>query len=428
MLCNRGRCGITALKRGSQNMTYRNAHAITPVASWTALTGTLALALLGGCGGQAAAPSEQVGTTSQPLEYTGASGDGDAPWRYWSQLCGQNFCPTDDVAHTMAPALCWTAAGYLAVSVDTNSQYRVLQFLSSQFGPSWDVYDSTSQWLTKPACALREDDAVGQPGILVAGKYLDNYIYVDPGTMAPIAVGTLQQNPIWNGYYDLVGGPYTKGGSPAMSSQINGFGTGAAVVTFMGDDARTIYAHAHILPYTQNSWQSRITGPVLPLGWAAVGAPAIASMGVGIFEIVVHAHHSTRPVQDALFQTYFFADDNANAFFSNSTGSPAKKWTQFGGTLAAGKFTINGDPALTLSTFGPMVYFRSGQQIYQTTDPLGSNPVLAMSGLMGDNVVASAPAATGSQTFDEGTNLYIARTVFGQIFYTESYPDGRLEP
>jgi hypothetical protein len=407
-------------------MTCRNTHAAACVSNLRTLAGTLTLVLLGGCAGGATSHAEEVGKSSQALQCVGDENNGDCPWRYWSPLCPQNDC-SNDIIHTAAPALCYTPAGYLVVSVDTNAQYRVLQFTFSLMGPAWDVFDDTSAWLSKPACALREDDAPGQPGFLVAGKYLDNYIYVEPGTMAPFAYP--QQNPVWDGWYDLVSGPYSTGGIPAMASQMDDSGNGATVVVYMGDDGRTIYGNAHVLPYTQNGWQSNVTGPVLPYRWAAVGAPAIASMGGGVFQIVVHAHNR-RLSQDALFQTYFFADDNQNTFFSNQSGSPAISWTQLKESLAAGTFTIDDDPALTLSTLGPTVYFRSGQQIYQTTGyPLGSNPVLALStSMMGDNVVASAPAATGGHTLDQGTNVFIARTVFDQIYYAESFSDGLLEP
>ena len=261
-------------------------------------------------------------------------------------------------------------------------------------------------------------DVSGTSGFVVAGKgSSDNKIYASPGIMAPAE--EFQENPTPAGPFTAVSNTaYSVGGAPALAS--GGFGTNSVVMVFMGDDNRTIYGHVRPIPYLQNSWTSRITGPQLPSGWTAVGAPAIARLPV-TFQIVVHARNAFQ--QHRLFETHFFGDGQ---YFSNNIGSPSPSWVQL-----PSMGTIDGDPALTYSdTHGLTVYFRRGTQIMQTGGfPLVSNPVLAVKPNEGIQF-ASSPAAIANWAFESqnGTHTVIARTTSNQLYDGTTMVDELVVP
>jgi hypothetical protein len=332
------------------------------------------------------------------------SNDPDCPWRYWSRL--QPLNPNSDITHTRAPAHCGTPAGFLTVTVDTSSRYRTLQWSALSKAPNWATY-GTRTFASKPACALRETAAPGQPGIVLAGKGTDNRIYASPGTMAPL--NDPQANPVGASFAAVSNTTYSTGGNPGMAS--DGF---AVALVFMGTDNRTIHAHLRQLPYTQNGWSMRITGPALPSGWTAVGSPSVA-MAFWVFRILVHARNGS---QDRLFEIHLVNSGN-QSYFSTETGEPGQ-WRQLPVTGV-----IHDDPALLYSTnWGHQVYFRSGAQILQTTGsyPLGDIPPLPVMPSAGVQF-ASAPAGSADYSFDQGMNIVVARTTANQLFFAESWND-----
>jgi hypothetical protein len=335
----------------------------------------------------------------------------------------------------MAPALCANpTGGWLTVSVDASSKYNVLQWHalgSTGRSPSWSVYGSTRTWNSKPACANRENFTRPQDGEVVGGFVLagklkstdpntNNKLFASPGMLAPAS--TMAENPTFQSGFAVVDNTrsYTTGGLPGMSSAVDEAGAGSIVLAFMGDDLRTIHAHVHNLPYNSNSWQSRISGPLLPTGWTAVGAPSVTRLPV-TFQIMVHAHNNATG-GDRLYETHFFSSGGVT-HFSNEIGSPFPTWT-----LRLNSGAIADDPWITYHPdFGTTAYFRRGNQIVQTGQPFGSLPVLAVRPDTGI-VFASAPAATGGVAFDQGTHIVTGRSTSNHIFWVESNNDANLAP
>ena len=263
---------------------------------------------------------------------------------------------------------------------------------------------------------MRENDASGQPGFVVAGKATDNKIYASAGIMSPGAA--TQLNPSAATAFAAVSNTvYSTNGAPALAS--GGFGSNSVVLTFMGDDNRTIYAHVRPFPYLTSSWTSRITGPQLPSGWTAIGAPSLARLPVTM-QIVVHARNAFG--SDRLFTTHFYADGQ---FFSNGIGSPASSWT-----MLPSMGTIDSDPALTFhDQHGLTVYFRRGTQMMQTGEPLGSNPVLAVK--PNENIqFAGSPAALANWAFESqnGRHTMIARSTNNRLYNGTTMMDASIIP
>lgn len=299
----------------------------------------------------------------------------------------------------------------MAVTVDTGSHYRILQFADPATAGTWDAYGN-KQFVSKPACAMRDNGVyrgTAGAGFVIAGKASDGTIYTAAGTMAPVSYP--QSNGGANEVFTAVGSDkYTTGGSPALGGGNEQVGTGSMIaLVVMGTDSQTIYAYARPLPYLSHAWSSRVQGPKLPTGWSAVGAPAIVELPI-TFAIVVHAHNS-QTNKEGFFYTYIAANTSPPVF-SNAIGSPSSSWAQLPLSLQAGQ-TVNDDPALTSdSTYGLTLWFRSGSQIVETaaaTVPtLGTNPPLAIKPADGVSF-ASAPAATAGVTFEEGQYVVLAR-------------------
>ncbi|MFO7177956.1 MAG: hypothetical protein DIU78_004565 [Pseudomonadota bacterium] len=381
-------------------------------------------------------PAEgEVGAISEALRCYDTNGnpvdDPNCPWRNgWSRLLPYN---NQDISHRMAPALCASdTGGWLTVSIDTTNRYHVLQWLSvgsQPRSPSWAVYGQYRTWHSKPACAMREkieiDDDVWVGGFVIAGKLRsndadNNKIFASPGRMALVTSVGLTDNPVYEQAFQAVSNDvYTTGGHPAMSSYFDELdgpeGSGAVVLTFMGDDLRTIYAHTRKLPYTdpESVWSPRIKGPTLPSGWEVVGAPTITRLPM-TFHIVVHARKGPLSL---LFETHFFVHGGIIGHFSSGIGSPESKWK-----VVPILGTIDGEPWLTYesSNVGETVYFRRGTEIVHTSGfPLGVNPVAAVrpdTGIAFD----SAPAATAGLAFDQGTHIVIGRTTSNRLYWIES--------
>ena len=382
----------------------------------------------------------ELGTAEQAIRCSPSgvpSNDPNCPWRTpWIQLEAANHI---DISHRMAPALCANpTGGWLTVSVDANSKYNVLQWHSlgvNSRSPSWSVYGATRTWNSKPACAIRENftrpqdgEVVG--GFVVAGKLKsndsnNNKLFASPGMLAPAF--PLTENPTFQSGFAVVDpraqGPrsYTTGGLPGMSSVVDEAGAGSVLLAFMDDDLRTIHAHVHQLPYNDfPKWEERVSGPALPTGWTAVGAPSVTRMPV-TFQIMVHAHNNATG-GDRLYETHFFSSGGV-FHFSNEIGSPFPTWA-----LRLNSGAIADDPWITYHPdMGTTAYFRRGTQIMQTGQPFGTRPVLAVRPDTGI-VFASAPAATGGVAFDQGTHIVTARSTSNHIFWIESNNDAQLAP
>jgi hypothetical protein len=384
-----------------------------------------------------ASAGTELGTVEQALRCSTngvPSNDPNCPWRtQWSRL---NAANNIDISHRMAPALCANpTGGWLTVSVDANSKYNVLQWHSlgaNSRSPSWSVYGATRTWNSKPACAIRENftrpqdgEVVG--GFVVAGKLKStdansNRLFASPGILAPAF--PLMENPTFQSGFAAVDPQlrsYATGGLPGMSSVVDEAGAGSVLLAFMGDDLRTIHAHVHGLPYNSfPNWEQRVSGPTLPTGWTAVGAPSIARLPV-TFQIMVHAHNNATG-GDRLYETHFFGSTSSGAsHFSNEIGSPFPAWTlRLNSGAIADDVWITSQPDI-----GTTAYFRRGTQIMQTGQPFGTRPVLAVRPNTGI-VFASAPAATAGVAFDQGSHIVTARSTSNQLFWVESNNDAQL--
>jgi hypothetical protein len=393
------------------------------------LLGAALSAIAVGCGAtvENEPPGGELGTSAQALRCVGDPSNPNCPWKgEWSQLLPEN---DTDITHTWGPALCSSTPGWMAVSVDNQNRFRVLQWSPLNRGPDWGFYGSSRTWRSKPTCAMREDYATGRPGFVIAGKLRsndgnNNKIMASAGAMAPSA--QFPDNPTpepgaAGAFAPVSNTTYSSGGLPALGSMLDDFGGGAVVVAFMGDDARTIYAHNRNLPYHEHGWSTRITGPVLPGSWRVVYAPTVARHPQ-TFQIVIHARNQTTGA-DALFQTHFYTNGDNVAHFSNEIGSPVVAWTQL-----ASVGTIDDDPWITNSSaHGVTAYFKRGTQIMETSLPSYAGSVLAVKPINGVQF-GSSPAATANTPFDMGTHVVIARTTSNQLFYVDSNQDVNLEP
>lgn len=390
------------------------------------LSGTLALALLAGCSAAEAVPEGESETSAEALRCGDPlNDDPNCPWRNWTRLLPANQV---DITHTSAPALCAApSAGWLAISVDSDSRYRTLQFHGVggvNRGPSWGAY-GTRTFTSKPACAIRESVSPGSngcpssggacPGFVVAGKS-DGLIYANLGTMALNAAPNPQPNPHHVGSFSAVSNTaYTNAdaGLPALASRADY----AIALALMGDDNR-VYVHHRPLPYTGlgHYWSARVTGPQLPANWTARGAPAIVTLP-WTFQIVVHAQNNG---SHRLYSTHFYMTGKKAGHFSNEIGSPSQTWTQLAVTG-----DISDGPALTYSNsdVGVSLYFRRGTEFMQTSGmPLGSYPLLPVRPAEGRQF-ASSPAATGGIYYDQGLHVVIGRTTSNEIQLVDARAD-----
>jgi hypothetical protein len=322
-----------------------------------------------------------------------------------------------DGGHTMAPAICATPSnGFVAVSVDTSHQYRVLQFNANTRGPSWDVYDSGYTWNSKPSCAQIESTTFnGQPGFIVVGKGSDNTLHNADGQMAPGAYP--QANPEQIEIDEQISTTTYSAGSPGVASSQDSSGNGLVVVAIV-DDRQTLYAYTKPFPVLWEYWSSAIKGPKLPLGWSAIGAPAIASEPNNKWAIVVHARNGSSV--DAIFRTVLTAPYSGTPSFSLS-------WTRLGGTITG---EMDDDPALTWdSTLATETLFiRQGNAtIYQSSgNPPGAHPLDPIS-LSTWDWIASGPAAA-ADPFDMGNYAVLARGFDGHIYDAEAIQEPNLKP
>jgi hypothetical protein len=273
---------------------------------------------------------------------------------------------------------------------------------------------------------MREDDASGEAGFVVAGKSTDNKIYASAGIMSPENYPQLNpyRVPGSAGDFKLVGNTtYTTGGEPALAMSNNAFQS-SVLIAFMGDDRR-IYGKVRPLPYLSNSWSPKITGPQLPTGWTPVGAPTIATTIV-TFQILVHAINADGS-QHRLFETHFYGQS-----FSGPSGVPEPVWA-----MLPNMGRIDGSPSLTYhNTHGLTVYFlrldpsTNTGQIMQTGGwPLGSNPVLAVKPNAGINFVSS-PSAIANWGFESqnGRHSVTARTTSNQLYTAVTMMDDTVVP
>lgn len=377
------------------------------------------------CSGGADAFGEEIGMFGQELRchdgYGNPHNDPNCPWKSLSRLVP--FESENDIGHRSSPAVCaGDGSTLLTVSVDPSNRYRTLQ--SHWFGaPEWGWYGSRT-FASKPACTLRESDASGRVGFVLAGKGTDNRIYASAGIMQP--GGLPQENPIPAGPFAPVSQTtYTTGGAPALST--GGF-VESVVMVFMGDDRR-VYAHHRAIPYLSNSWSQRVSGPQLPAGWTPVGAPTIIRLPI-TQQIFVLARNGA---QDRLFETHFFIPPNGSApYFSNFSGYPVASFVML---PSLGR--IDSEPAATFSNVhGTTLYFRRYEPATQTSQimqtggyPLGSNPILPVRPLEGINFTG-APAAVANWAFESqnGTHTVVARTTSNQLYMGVSNGDHLVVP
>lgn len=370
--------------------------------------------LFAGCGVVGSTDSDTVSSAAQALECKGTCSGG--VFNRGGQLLPLGGVDLDG-GHTLAPAICSTPShGFVAVSVDTSNQYRVLQFNGSTIGPSWDVFDSGYTWNSKPACAQIESATFnGQPGFMIVGKGSDNTLHNACGQMAP--TGSPQGNPEQIEIDQQISTTPYPVGSPGVASQQDSSGNGVVVVAIV-DGLQTIYAYTRTLPALWTSWSSAIKGPKLPRGWSVIGAPAVASEPSNKWGIVVHARNGSSV--DAIFRTTLTADYSGGASF-------ALAWSQLTGTITG---EMDDDPALTfdstLSTETLYIRQRGGWIFQSSGSPPGAHPLDPIF-LLSWDWIGSAPAAA-SAPYDMGNHVVLARGFDNHIYVAEAIPEGDIKP
>ena len=392
----------------------------------------LALLLLAGCSEMG---DEGVATHAGAIRcYDGngiPSSDPECPWRGpWSRLAPENL--SADITHTLSPALCAANPGpsFLTVSVDSSGRYRTFQWSNASRATSWGNYGFKT-FVSKPACTFREDEANGQLGIVLAGKATDNKMYASPGIMAPF--GIPQQNPVpvsgTPGQFALVSNTaITNGGQPAIAGRTSG--DTLMLLAFMAEGNRTIQAHTRNLPYVGNTWSTNpITGPTLPTGWTAHGAPSISVLPI-TFRIVVHARNGTT---DRMFEVHFYKNGSTMRF-SDGLGQPVSSWLML---KNMGMITQNTSPAivnLTATLDHPgyqTIFFRRNNDIMQTSD--AGNPVLRVAPNNAPPFTGDPAAVVGFPFEMASDYMLVSRTqTTNQLFFLPSKPnatsDGFIGP
>jgi hypothetical protein len=375
-----------------------------------------------------------VSNTSKAIQYTLNPDDANLPWKTdWSQLPNANTPP---VNHALSPALC---AGHedlqftVSASPDPsgNWDYWILQWNSVNMSQVWLQWGGV--YKSSPVCAMRENDASGKDGFLVAGLGTDSRLYATEGVMAPVvaALGNppaIQPNPTYVSIA-LVGAT-TYGTGPAIASWLNSSGGGHLALVAMEGNMTTIDGYAQSLPYNPNSWLLSV-GPSLPTGWAATAAPAIVEESTsGTFDVVVNAQN-TALGSTAIFHTYFYTQ--AAGTFFDSGG-----WTELEFRRGSHGFplTFIGSPSISygtnwqLPTIWVLASVLPGEDniIFQTTNP-GSPGPYPIQAVRPEDVIpfSGAPSAFENVPFDTSDHIVIAR-VGSQIYFETSEPDDALEP
>lgn len=374
--------------------------------------------LLTACG-EPGPDDEILGELSSALSCPGNPNNGDCPWKTVHLL--EPNPASNDIVHEQAPTLCGGEGnGFFAISVQASThRYRTLQWNLATTSPSWGSF-GTKAFASKAGCSFREDgDSNGNPGFVIAGKATDGKIYAAPGTLAPGAVP--QGTPVANAPFAQVGThTYNSSATSPAGAPTLATGGNKMVMVLLGNDARTIYAHVRAIPYVSasSSWSGRITGPVLPSGWTALGPPAMVVHPV-TFYIVVSARNGG---QDRLFATHFYGPGQ---HFSSGTGSPPATWQQ----LAQLGPISTGGPSLTYSPLGTTYWYRLGGEIRETTAPVATNPLLPVAPSKG-HIFASDPSASWGWGTDSQGGLYhvLARTTSNKLVMANSNMDSNLAP
>jgi hypothetical protein len=327
--------------------------------------------------------------------------------------------------HTMSPGICGTPAnGFVAVSVDTSNQYRVLQFNGAGIGrgPTWDVWDSGYTWKSKPTCAQTDQSiANGQPGFVVIGLGSDNTLHAAAGAMAPFDP-YVQQNPSQIMVDEQID-TRTYLAGPGAASVLFPAPDGLIMVVVM-DSHQTMYAYSKQFPYLWDAWSAPQQLATLPYGWIPVGPPAIdnGTGGNGLnWGVAVHARNVASR-QERMFWTWFSTNSYGMVTF-------AARWTQLGGTISG---TISDAPSLTWDNqlSAETLFYRSGSQIVQTSStsasPFGTLPLLSGASPVWPGIASAPAAARGA--YDEGEYVVLARGTDNRIYVGEAAPEAQLMP
>jgi hypothetical protein len=324
--------------------------------------------------------SSSVASTSEELrcvdEWGEPTNDPNCPWSSgWGEVFPDGGGA--NITNTKSPAVC-VASNVLIVSVDTQNHYRTLAFDGEDFATSWGTYGQRT-FASSPTCAPQ---GASSSAFVLAGKDLaSNKIYASSGTMG---FGSPPPNPVGASFAVVDNShTYSSGGNPAAASNNSGI-----VLVTMGTDSRTIYSYWHPLPYAQNSWGPRITGPQLPSGSSAAGTPAIVFLPENqVFHVVVRANNP-------MFQTYVASGGS----FTNGGGQGVSAFDVLG---LPGPFSS--DPALARSTTSDLetLIYLSNTHLMQTSANslmplLGTFPVLAMPGLPTQGQPGGLPNFTGA--------------------------------
>ncbi len=363
--------------------------------------------VLGGCGQGAGELNtrEDVASKSSPLECYNDMGDPACVWKELYEVLPSTS--KNEISQEQSPALCGQNgyASIFSVQAGTHT-YRTLQFGTNGFSAAWGNY-GTRSFASGPACTFRENDSSGRPGFVIAGKDLNSgAIFASAGVMGPS--GNPPGNPTATTVFSQVGtGTYNRtigsvDGSPALAT--GGINQTRIVMTFMA--GQSIYAYVHNEPYTSGAWSGLITGPALPNGWVAQGAPAITWLPEAYY-IIVHARNGS---SDRFFVTHFNSDSE---FFSDFSGRQVSAWE-----MQPDIGHIDKAPAIGNSDY-LTVYFLNGNKLMQTTSPIGGNPVLQVEVYNSTPpAFTSSPAASDGFAYDPQGGTHNVIALAGSHTYT----------
>jgi hypothetical protein len=337
---------------------------------------------------------------------------------------------------TLEPTICTNRIGsWVVASRDNQNRYRTIYGFGpiGQYMTPWSIHSgnpsSPRLFNSRPACAMREDDATGKARFVLVGKSNDDKLYASTGTLPtpseslPTPTVSSDWAAVSNTVYSGSAGP----ASPTLASHPGG--DGGMVMVFISGS--TVYAHHHALPYSGSSWLGRVAAPALPGGAIPIGTPAVAFVEgwAQLFHVVVRAQVAG---QNRLYETYYGRTATGPKFCGILCGSMAPTWTQLPITRA-----IDSSPALEYSPRlgAETLYFRRGNDYVQTSgfvtsQQLGTLPIVNV--YPNPLTFTGAPSAVAGFQFEMGSHLLVSTYTSAQnttnIVFLETQNDDRLAP
>lgn len=262
---------------------------------------------------------------------------------YWRQWGGGN---TADTQINSDPTICANKTGDSLIAVRNSDGKYYVKRRTIIGSTSWKKFGD-KQFASSVSCTMQTPYPGTSNLFLLAGKGVDNRLYVLEGTLPPSQSSTPPPPEAnWTGAWAEVSATtYATNALPALASNRNRI----ALVFVNGNRVR---AHHQMLPYASNKWNATpVQSPTFPAGVTVSGVPAITYLGgtVNKFAVMVRG----------------VAEGTAGLYWIYYNG------TSFEGTWikAFVPYRVDSDAAMEWDHhFNALtVYFRSGNSVLQTS-------------------------------------------------------------